>query len=182
MSNCKVGRYNVCQKLRFVGVHIDGTFANFLAMPEWRVYRFPKNLSYDEAAVLEPTAVGVHICRRAQILPGDCVVILGASPIGLQNAQVAKRRGAGCVLMTDVLDYRLELARRLAADAVINSTKEEPLQRVKELTDGEGANIVIEVVGLSRTILQTMDLVRVGGRVLITGLSVEKFVTEPPTF
>lgn len=180
--NCRVGRYNVCRQLRFLGVHTDGAFAEFLAIPEWRAYEVPKHLSHEEAAVLEPTAVGVHVVNRAQISLGDTVVILGAGPIALQIAQVAKRRGAGHIIMTDVLDYRLELARKLAADLAVNSSKEDPLRYVNQVTDGEGADVVIEAVGKSETIVQTMDLIRVGGRIVIAGLSVEKFVTEPPTF
>ncbi len=180
--NCRIGRYNVCKELRFVGVHVDGAFAEFLAMPERQVYRIPEHFSYEEAAVLEPTTVGVHVVKRAQIAPGDSVVILGAGPIALQIAQVARRRGAGYILMTDVLDYRLDLARKLVADYVINSGREDPLPLVNQVTDGEGADVVIEVVGASKTILQAVDLVRVGGRILIAGLSVERFVTEPPTF
>lgn len=181
-KNCRAGRYNICKDLKFMGVHIDGAFAQFLSIPEWRAYSIPKGFSYDEATVLEPTAVGVHVVRRAGVSPGDSVAILGAGPIALQIAQVAKATGAGYVMMTDVLDYRLELAKRLAADIVINPTREDPVQRIKQATDGEGADVVIEVVGSSKTILQTMDLVRVGGRILVAGLSVESFVTEPPTF
>ena len=180
--NCVVGRYNVCKDLKFMGVHIDGAFAEFLAVPESRVYRVSDRFSYEEAAVLEPTAVGVHITKRAKVSPGDTVVILGAGPIGLQIGQVARSIGAGYIIMTDVLDYRLDLAKRLAADLVVNSAEEDPLKHVKQVTDGEGADVVIEAVGRSETILQTIDLVRVGGRILVGGLSVETFVTEPPTF
>jgi len=180
--NCRVGRYNVCQQLRFMGVHTDGAFAEFLAAPEQRFYRIPEKLSYEVAAVLEPTAVGVHVVKRAQISPGDTVVILGAGPIALQIAQVAKNVGADYIVMTDVLDYRLDLAKKLAADLVVNSAKDDPSKYVGQVTGGEGADVVIEVVGASKTILQAMDLVRVGGRILIAGLSVEKFVTDPPTF
>jgi len=180
--NCRVGRYNVCRDLRFIGVHADGAFAQFLAMPEWRIYRIPGGFTYEEAAILEPTAVGVHAVGRARVSPGDSVVIIGAGPIALQIAQVAKAVGAGFIAMADVLDHRLELARNLAADLAINPNREDLLQRVKQVTDGEGADVVIEVVGSSSTILQTMDLVRAGGRILIAGLSVESFITEPPTF
>jgi len=180
--NCMAGRYNICKDLRFVGVHADGAFAEFLAMPESRVHMIPDRFSFEEAAVLEPTAVGVHIVKRARISPADTVVILGAGPIGLQIAQVAKSTGAGHIIMTDVLDHRLDLAKRLAADFTINPTREDPLEHVNQITDGEGADVIIEAVGKSETILQTMDLVRVGGRILVGGLSVERFVTEPPTF
>ena len=180
--NCMAGRYNICKDLRFVGVNADGAFAEFLAMPESRVHMIPDRFSFEEAAVLEPTAVGVHIVKRAGISPADTVVILGAGPIGLQIAQVAKSTGAGHIIMTDVLDHRLDLAKRLAADFTINPTREDPLEHVNQITDGEGADVVIEAVGKSETILQTMDLVRVGGRILVGGLSVERFVTEPPTF
>ncbi len=180
--NCIVGRYNICKELKFMGVHTDGAFAEFLAVPEYRVYRIPGDLPYDAAAILEPTAVGVHIVSRAEISIGDNIVILGAGPIGLQIAQVAKKRGAGYIIMTDVLDYRLELAKRLAADRVVNVSREDPLEVVKEATDGEGADVVIEAIGRSKTIMQTMDLVRIGGKILIAGLNVERFVSDPPTF
>jgi L-iditol 2-dehydrogenase len=180
--NCREGRYNICEDLRFMGVHADGAFAQFLAMPEWRVYKFPERFSFEEAAVLEPTAVGVHVVRRARVSAGDSVVILGAGPIAIQIAQVAKRTGAGYIVMTDILDHRLEIARRLAADIVVNPLRDDPVQAVKLATGSEGADVVIEAVGSSKTILQAMDLVRVGGRILVAGLSVERFVTEPPTF
>jgi len=180
--NCKAGRHNICKKLRFLGVHADGAFAEMMVAPEWRVYRAPEKFSYEEAAVLEPTAVGVHVVRRACISPGDTVVIIGAGPIALQIAQVARRAGASHITMTDVLDYRLELAKRLGVDLAVNPRKEDLLQLVEKVTGGDGADIVIEAVGLSSTILQTIDLVRAGGRILIAGLSVESFVTEPPTF
>lgn len=180
--NCRAGRYNVCRDLKFIGVHTDGAFAQFLVMPEWRVYRIPGGFTYEEAAILEPTAVGVHAVGRAKVSPGDSVVIIGAGPIALQIAQVAKAVGAGFIMMTDVLDHRLELAKNLVADLAINPKREDLVQRVKQVTDGEGVDVVIEVVGSSSTILQTMDLVRAGGRILIAGLSVESFFTEPPTF
>jgi len=180
--NCRAGRYNVCRDLKFVGVHIDGAFAQYLVMPEWRIYGIPRGFTYEEAAILEPTAVGVHVVGRAKVSPGDNVVILGAGPIALQIAQVAKAVGAGFITMTDVLDHRLELAKNLVADLAINPRREDVLQHVKQVTDGEGADVVIEVVGSSSTILQTIDLVRTGGRILIAGLSVENFVTKPPTF
>ncbi len=180
--NCQVGRYNICRDLKFMGVHVDGAFAEYLAAPENRVYRIPNRLSFEAGAVLEPTAVGVHVVERAQIAAGDTVVVIGAGPIGLQIAQVAKARGASCIIMTDVFDHRLELAKKLAADHVINDTNGNALQVVNEITDGEGADVVIEAVGKSNTILRTMDLVRAGGRIHIAGLSVERFVTEPPTF
>jgi len=180
--NCVVGRYNICRELKFMGVHADGAFAEFLTIPEHRAYKIPGTLPYDVATILEPTAVGVHIVTRAQISLGDKVVILGAGPIALQVAQVAKRRGASYIIMTDVLDHRLRLAKKLAADVVVNVSREDPRQTVSQATDGEGADVVIEVVGKSETILQTMDLVRMGGRILIAGISVERFVTDPPTF
>ncbi|MBO3804084.1 MAG: alcohol dehydrogenase catalytic domain-containing protein [Candidatus Brockarchaeota archaeon] len=180
--NCREGRHNICKRLRFLGVHADGAFAEFMAAPEWRVYKVPEKFSHEEAAVLEPTAVGVHVVRRAKVSPGDFVVIIGAGPIALQVAQVARRAGASQITMTDVLDYRLDLARRLGADLTINPKRGDVLRLVEEATGGEGADVVIEAVGSSRTILQTIDLVRAGGRILIAGLSTESFVTEPPTF
>ncbi len=180
--NCQVGRYNICNSLKFMGVHVDGAFAEYLVAPENRVYRIPDNLSFEAAAVLEPTAVGVHVVERAQVAVGDAIVVIGAGPIGLQIAQVAKARGAGCVIVTDVFDHRLELAKKLAADHVINDARGSVAQVVNEVTGGDGADVVIEVVGKSSTILRTIDLVRAGGRIHIAGLSVERFITEPPTF
>jgi threonine dehydrogenase-like Zn-dependent dehydrogenase len=79
--NCKVGRYNICRNLKFMGVHIDGAFAEFFVAPENRIYRIPDRLSFEAGAVLEPTAVGVHVVERAQIAAGDTVVVIGAGPI-----------------------------------------------------------------------------------------------------
>ena len=179
---CRLGRYNICRNLRILGVYKDGAFAEYVTLPENRVYKLPKKLSYEEGAVLEPTAVGVHTVRRAHVSVGDVVVILGAGPIALQIGQVARAMGASHIIMTDVLDYRLQLAKKLGADVVVNVANEDPKRYVDEATDGEGADVVIEATGLSKTILQTMNLVRSGGTVHIAGLNVERLVTEPPTF
>jgi L-iditol 2-dehydrogenase len=101
-----------------MGPPIDGAFREYIAHPETFTYKIPDDLSFEEAALLEPVSVGIHATRRADIQPGDVVAILGAGPIGLVTLQAARIKGAADILVTDLVDYRLEIAKALGATNV----------------------------------------------------------------
>jgi len=173
---CRLGRYNLCPNVRFLGIPpTDGLMATLATVPANWVYHLPDNLSDAEGAMIEPFAVGLQATHEANVQPGDVVAILGAGPIGLMVLQAAKVRGAGAIVSIDLSDRALEAAKQLGATAVVNPRRDDPRAVLRELT-GEGADIVIEAVGATPTIRQTLDLVRRGGVVTLVGISSEPAV------
>jgi len=166
---CITGRYNVCKSLKVLGIHVDGAFAEYLKAPSNRIYKIPNNLSFDDATLIEPYAVATHIVKRSGVRVGDRVAVLGAGPIGLCTLQVAKLAGAKSVVITDIVDYRLQLAKKLGADVIINSSKEDPVRIIKDVTNGEGVDVAIEAVGVPQTVQQALKITRPFGEVTIVG-------------
>jgi L-iditol 2-dehydrogenase len=169
---CVQGRYNLCTNVRFLGVPpSDGLLTNLVRVPERWVYSLPANLSDAEGAMIEPFAVGLQAVQEAGVGPGQSVAILGAGPIGLMVLQAARVRGATTILSIDLAERALEAAKALGATATINPRQEDPVEAVRRLTGGAGADIVIEAVGATPTIRQTLDLVARGGIVTLVGIA-----------
>ncbi|HHC19180.1 MAG TPA: hypothetical protein ENK81_02105 [Euryarchaeota archaeon] len=171
---CIRGEYNVCRNLKVIGIHVDGAMAEYVKVPEDRIYRLPKGVSFKEGALIEPLAVAVHIVRRAKVSLNDDVLILGAGPIGLLVLQVAKLLGVKRIFITDVVDYRLDLAEKLGADYTINASVDNVEEVVYKATNGLGVDIAIEAAGAPNTPLQAVKLTKPHGRVVIVG-----FFEEP---
>jgi L-gulonate 5-dehydrogenase len=164
---CRIGKSNCCANLKVLGVHCDGGYADYMVAPKRNIHAVPSGLSPMWASFAEPLAIGVQSCRRGAVRSGELVLILGAGPIGLALIEVAKAKGARPVV-TDVLDARLEFARELGAEAL--KADESLLQKVLDLTNGEGAPVVIEATGNAKAMESTVDLVASGGRIVIVGL------------
>ncbi len=169
-EQCARGRSNICSNMRLMGLHMTGAFAEYVAVPAEKCYKIPDNVSFEEGSTAEPLSVGLHAVNRASIGLGDAVVVLGAGVIGLMSVQAAKIAGAAKVLVTDLFDYRLKLARKLGADAVINVKEEDPVKVVMELTDGKGVDAILEAVGIQKTMQQAMTMVKKGGVVTAIGM------------
>ena len=120
--------------------------------------------------MVEPLSVAIHAVNRTPIKLGDNVIVVGAGIIGLTLLQATRAAGAGRIFVTDVLDYRLDLAKRLGADITINSKIEDPVERINELTGGQGADVALEAVGLEVTVQQAMRSICIGGRLTIVGM------------
>ena len=164
---CRIGKSNCCANLKVLGVHCDGGYADYMVAPKQNIHPVPPGLSPLWASFAEPLAIGVQSCRRGAVRSGELVLILGAGPIGLALIEVAKAKGARPVV-TDVLDARLEFARELGAEAL--KADENLLPKVLDLTNGEGAPVVIEATGNAKAMESTVDLVASGGRIVIVGL------------
>jgi L-iditol 2-dehydrogenase len=167
---CRIGKQNLCEDIIFNW----GAFAEYVRVParivETNVHEMPQHLEYAEAALLEPLACVVLGNGAASISPGDTVVVAGGGgPIGLMHLQLAKHDGASGLVVIDLKDSRLDLARRLGATRVINPRREDPVDVVKELTEGRGADVVIETAGLPEVWNLSVDLVRKGGTVVMFG-------------
>lgn len=164
---CRVGKYNCCAKLRIIGIHRDGGFAQYVAAPADKVIPVPAGLDAYMASFAEPVAIGVQSCRRGEVTGDDTVLILGAGPIGLAVLEVARARGAK-VYITDISAERLAAAERLGGIAM--PAGEALAGAVSEATAGEGMPVVIEAAGNAGTMESTVHLVANGGRIVIVGL------------
>ena len=180
---CRTGNIQICPTKRSPGWGIDGAFARFLKMPERLLHRIPDSMTYDDAAVVEPTANTVHdVIERAGVQAGDFVVVLGPGPIGLLAALTARAGGARHLVMIGTPAdeaIRLKKARELGFETVLNVAEDNPLEAVRDLTGGIGADLVIECSGAAPAIASTVDLVRKKGRICAIGLTGKDNIAFP---
>ena len=168
-EQCLSGRMNLCRARAHVGIDFPGTFAEFVKAPGRAFYRIPDSISFEEATLAEPLSVGIHTAGLSNIRDGDVVLILGSGVIGL-SCLIAAREKRGTLLVSDLVGSRLDFARSLGADAVIDASKVDPPEEVRRMTAGRGVDTVIEAVGLEKTVDQAISSVKCGGRVTIVGL------------
>lgn len=168
---CRSGRYNLCPEVIFWATPpVNGTFCEYVVHPAHFTYPIAPEVSFDEAALVEPFAVGMYAVHRAQAKPGDVALVLGSGPIGLVTVQALSVRGITEIIAVDIVDMRLEKARELGAKHVVNAAREDVREVVLSLTQGKGANVVFETAGSVQTAQLTVDLARRGGRVVLVGL------------
>jgi len=174
---CLSGNYNVCDKVDFFGTPpIDGAFQEYVTAPERFVFPIPDEMSYEEGAFVEPTAVAVHSVNRGSVTLGDVALVIGAGPIGLLTMQAAYSAGAAKVYISDFDKDRLRTAESLGATETVDAAKG-TVKQVMTLTGGMGADVVLEAVGKAETLNEAIDAARPAGRVVAVGLSPE--VTLP---
>jgi len=164
---CRVGKPNCCEKIKIIGVHLAGGYAEYVVAPSTHIHSVPPGLSPQWAAFAEPVTIAIHACRRGGIRANEYVLILGCGPIGLALVEVALAQGAR-VVAADILPSRLETARTLGASVL--ESDERLLARVLEQTNQEGAPLVIEATGNPKVMESTVDLVAAGGRIVLVGL------------
>jgi len=170
-DNCKAGLWNICVNRSGLGMNLNGAYAESVCVPQQMLYRLPDGMSWEQGAMVEPLAVALHAVNRTPIKLMDSVVIIGAGTIGLLTLVAAKLRGAGLVIVTDLSPHRLEMARKLGADVVVNVKDQNPLEVVQQHTNGSGVDAVIEAVGVTATVQQSLAVVRTGGHVTWVGNS-----------
>ena len=145
----------------FIKDRAEGSWAEYMVFPAGSVnHRIPKDLTIEEAALVEPMACAVHAVQRGEIQLGDTVVIAGMGPIGLGMVQVAKQKGPARVIALDMKPKRLELARRLGADLAIDIREGDAIERVMDLTDGYGCDVYIEATGAAPAVNQGLQMLR----------------------
>jgi len=166
---CQKGRYNLCENM----IWLWGAYAEYIKVPPHMVLvnmqEIPRHVGYEEAAVTEPLACVLHGVENAGVKLGDTVVIIGAGPIGLLHLLTVKKMGVEKTIMIDLVDERLDFAKKLGVVETINSKREDVIERVRHFTKGYGADIVIEAIGLPVTWEQALKLVQKGGTVLEFG-------------
>ncbi len=168
---CKRGKPNLCSQLK--SSLVNGAFAEYIRVPEpvvrWNTHQIPESLSFRDAALTEPLACVVHGIEESNIQLGDTVAVIGAGPIGQMMIMLAKKAGASIVVVSDLANLRRDMAMRAGADIMIDPSKEDPVERVKEETSGYGADVVIEAVGLPATWEQAVDMTRDAGTTILFG-------------
>ncbi len=167
---CRNGRQNVCNTLEVTGVHRDGGFAEYVVAPASRVHKIdPSVIDKDLVCFVEPYSIGVQVNHRGRVAKNDRVLVMGCGPIGLCIMQDAKARGA-MVLMSDILDSRLEEAKKMGADRVVNVAKADLREAVNEFASPEGMPVIIDAVCSVASFPLALDLACPAGRVVPLGL------------
>jgi threonine dehydrogenase-like Zn-dependent dehydrogenase len=178
---CRTGHLNACRTLKLLGIDLDGGFGQYVAAPASHVYLLPEEISLAHAPMVEMYGLGQHVLQRGEVQLGETVVILGAGKLGLSILDVLCHSASPALtVVADLQPFRLEKARKLGADYAINIQEEDPVERVLEITNGVGADCVIEAVGhyhlvagQEAPLAQAVDMVRTAGRVVTTGLGDE---------
>lgn len=175
---CQTGDYNLCNHRKGLGTQQNGGFAKYLIARKDSVHHLPENVDYKSAAMTEPLACTHHAVAKTDIHEGDLVVVIGPGPIGLFTAQVAKSRGAK-VMITGLTNdrVRLDKAKELGIDEVVNTQEQDVKALVNELTDGYGADVVFECSGAVPAANQGLDLLRKKGQFAQVGIFAEPKVS-----
>jgi len=172
---CRTGHEQFCAEGRMIGKHVDGGFAEYIAVPARNAVRLPAEVSFEHGAVLMcSSSTSFHALRKSRLQPGETVAIFGAGGLGMSAIQLARTMGALQVYAVDINENKLELAESLGAVAV-NAREGDPVAAIRRLTDGRGVDVAIEVIGLRQTMEQAVRCLAVLGRAALAGISDKPF-------
>ncbi|MGB9765572.1 MAG: zinc-dependent alcohol dehydrogenase [Candidatus Saccharicenans sp.] len=175
---CRHGNYHICENLKVIGCQAEGAAQEFLAVPQEIVVKLPDSINDDLGAMVEPLAVGVHAVGRLSELKGRNILILGAGPIGNLTAQAAKALGASSVMIADISDIRLEIARKCGVDIAVNNLKQDLAKEIKDRYGEAKADAIFECVGSEKTVELAINLARKGSEIIVVGVFEEKPVVD----
>jgi threonine 3-dehydrogenase len=167
--NCRAGRYHLCRNTKGVGVNRPGAFAEYLAIPAFNAFKIPSDISDDVAAIFDPFGNATHTALSFNLV-GEDVLITGAGPIGIMAVAVAKHVGARNVVITDVNDYRLELARKMGATRAVNVSRHSLRDVVEDLRMTEGFDVGLEMSGVPSALTSLFESMNHGGKVALLGI------------
>ena len=177
---CKTGRYNLCPDVIFFATPpVDGVFQEYVAHEAGLCFKIPDNMTTEEAALIEPLAVGMHAAMQGDAHLGQTAVVTGSGCIGLMSLLSLKARGVSKVIVVDVMDKRLEQAKKLGADYVINGKTEDTVARIMEITEGAGFDLGIETAGSQITASQLIQASKKGATIVLVGYSASGEMTLP---
>jgi threonine dehydrogenase-like Zn-dependent dehydrogenase len=171
---CRRGQLNLCENRRVLGVSCDeyrqnGAFAEYVVVPQHILYRLPDGLAFEEAAMVEALSIAFHAAGRTPITLDDCAVVVGAGMIGLLVIQTLRTAGCGQIIAVDLDQHRLDLACKLGADLCLDPQSDKVAALVREHTEGRGADLAFEVVGISATLNLALACLRKGGSLTMVG-------------
>jgi len=167
--NCRAGRRHLCMNTMGVGVNRSGAFAEYLAVPAFNVFKLPPSISDDMAAILDPLGNATHTALSFDLV-GEDVLITGAGPIGVMAVAIARYAGARHIVITDVNEYRLDLARKMGATRALNVTTESLDETMRALGMEEGFDVGMEMSGNPQAFKDMLRTMHHGGKIAILGI------------
>ncbi|MCP3932728.1 MAG: alcohol dehydrogenase catalytic domain-containing protein [Bacteroidetes bacterium] len=178
---CKKGHYPACTSLKLIGIDSDGGFQQYISLPPSMLYKVPKNIPDEHIALVEVLSIGCHAKNRAGVKKGDTIVIWGSGKVGLCILQAVRTVTDNIVFMVDILEPRLEIGSSYYDNVItINAAKEDPVERIKRETKGEGVDVAFEAVGHAHEIegginpvVGSIRVVKGGGKICVLGLGAE---------
>lgn len=166
---CRIGQYNLCESMGFIGLMGDGGFAEQALVPAYMLHRLPDSVSFKQAAVLEPAAVACHALNQSDLIAGDSCVVFGLGPIGLLLVLLARLRGVERIYAVDLDPGRRRLALEFGASAALDGADPQLPERLRQLSDG-GCDTAFEAAGSQQTLSHALHCLRKGGAVVLVGL------------
>ncbi|QFT98024.1 L-threonine 3-dehydrogenase [Roseovarius sp. THAF8] len=175
--NCRAGRGHLCRNTKGVGVHRPGSFAEYLCIPESNVVPIPKDIPDEIAAIFDPFGNAVHTALSFDLV-GEDVLVTGAGPIGIMGALVAQKVGARKTVITDINPYRLNLAREMGVQHVVDASREQLRDVMDEIGMTEGFDVGLEMSGASAAMQQMISRMNNGGKVALLGIAPTEFPVD----
>ena len=178
---CRAGKTNSCVNIKVFGVHIDGGMSEYVSVPSYSLVH-GNGLSVDSLALIEPLAIGAHAIRRAEVKPGEFVLVVGAGPIGLGTMEFA-RIGGGKVIALDINEVRLSFCKeKLKVDHTINANTSDVVKQLKEITNGDMPTVVIDATGSLKVINHAFQFMAHTARYVLVGLQKGEISFSHPEF
>ncbi|WP_275076004.1 L-threonine 3-dehydrogenase [Providencia rettgeri] len=175
--NCRGGRTHLCRNTIGMGVNREGCFAEYLVIPAFNAFKIPDNIPDEIAAIFDPFGNAVHTALSFDLV-GEDVLVSGAGPIGIMAAAVCRHVGARHVVITDVNDYRLELAKKMGVSRAVNVSRENLKDVMNELGMKEGFDVALEVSGAPAAFQSMLDTMNHGGRIALLGIPPASMATD----
>jgi (R,R)-butanediol dehydrogenase/meso-butanediol dehydrogenase/diacetyl reductase len=175
---CKAGIYSACPAAIPTGIGITGgveyagAFAKYVRVqhPEFQLYRLPDEISFEVGALIEPLSVGLHATRISQFKPGDRVLVLGCGMMGLAAITALKVSGASLIIASEIIERKAQIAKKLGADVTFNPKEVDLKEKVFELTDGVGVDVVFDCSGIPEVFKSAPEFLKPRGQVLMVGI------------
>jgi 2-desacetyl-2-hydroxyethyl bacteriochlorophyllide A dehydrogenase len=178
---CRAGKPNCCVNINVCGVHVDGGMVEYLSVPTYSLVN-GHGLSYDELALVEPLAIGAHGVKRADVEPGEFVLVIGAGPIGLSTMEFARIAG-GKVIALDINNARLSFCKdKLKVPYIVNALSPDVMEQLKVITEGDMPAVIIDATGSQRAINNAFQYMAHGGRYVLIGLQKGEISFSHPEF
>jgi len=175
--NCRAGRRHLCMNAVGVGVNRAGAFADYISVPAFNVFKLPDAISNEMASILDPLGNATHTALSFDLV-GEDVLITGAGPIGIMAVAIAKYAGARHVVITDINDYRLELARKMGASVALNVTSGSLDQTMQDLGMVEGFDVGMEMSGVASAFRDMLRTMHHGGKIALLGIPTDEMAID----
>ena len=176
---CRAGNEQFCADGEMIGKHRDGGYAELIAMPERSVFPLPDEIPFEQGAILMcSSATSLHALKKARLRAGETVAVFGTGGLGISAIQLARNSGAAQVFAVDINPRKLEFAARFGA-TTINAANQDPVEQLREKTNGRGVDVALELVGLPLTMRQAVQSLATLGRAALVGLTRDTFELVP---